>query len=103
MCGDGVLDDRAEVVRLTCCCVGGDQLGLPVRARAACAVTVVLDPGSSRQPADSLDGVELLRKPVVESRSNHAARVDGQLTADGGHDRLELGGEEDSVAPAHDV
>ena len=42
----------------------------------------------------ALHGVEVLRKPVVERRCDHPGRVDRELGADRGHDRLELRGEE---------
>ena len=52
---------------------------------------------------DLAHGADVLRQPVVERGGGQTQRVDRELRAERGHDRLQLGGEHHALAPGHDV
>ncbi len=102
--GHGALDDVPQVGLGRATRGAGRHLDrVPVGAADAGAVGTVGGPRPRRVLDDLAHRADLLRQPVVEGGGREPQRVDRELGAEGGDDRLELGCEHHAVASGHDV
>ena len=101
--GDGFLDHRAKVRGRSGGGFGRHLRDAPVPLHGQRSVRAEQGPGTAGQLAYAVDGTSLLGQPPVQHRRDQGARIDPQLGADGGRQRLQLGGEDSAVTPGQVV
>ena len=98
MGGDRLLDHRAQISGRAGRGFGSHVRHPPVLLHGAAAVRGEPGPRPGGELVHPVDRAPLLGQPVVEHRGHQGPRLDPQLGADRGRERLELGGEHHSLA-----